>query len=813
MSNTNTSNTTNDRPQFIVLPKTGMQICREIALPASVRADFDTLKKFVDSVARTQAEDAIVQLVNEHAACDCNNFRHTNWISVDQRDRIFFRLVEVGSETQLELLVDTTHGAGAQNGNRVPITLQDAIAKTTRWIGSLGSLGSIGSSHELGTVYVEDHLRAGNVPGSLIVDFGNSGTCFVFSKEGGGPKEALLVENSSAFDPNYHKRKEREILPANMVLLRAEENNELEPWLVVGERAKELIKKYPSATYMSAPKKYVRDWAEHLKHREPTLPYRGVQGGRDGLHDSLGFVELTLKHMFQTAMACLTNPEGMSLAPRLYPQVARVMLTYPLTWRKSDQDLFKEMVTRISDELFVHDNVIESKFSVELVCSEPVAVAAFALWEQFYHFDRNLALATSTLGNLNGKPELRMLVVDMGGGSTDIACVDVNWEEEESDASTDVYFKMIESMRFNRAGDRLTHIFATSIMSFLSAKYGIDDTLSFDEPSSTRAFTRVKKRQSVSRIFELSEEAKIAVIAGETWRLSQQDEEDLLAHFDAVTGGVANAQIESGPHYEVTIQQLEEWVQADRQCSETEGEPGFMDIFLYLEELTNGLRKREREPNLIVLSGRTSRIPFIRNLVAEHTGLPLHRVRTLADLLPDQLKVRDYNNIDKLAVALGAQRFRFGDNIRFKALESEAIFNRYIGTVRDCPHGLRINDAKIKPGDATPASFEVTVQPEKAIRIGHAFREQGVAQVIATLSNQSATEPHTVTVRVCDDYSVELESPNGDVLLTEWVPGGNELIIDNFNDTGDLDRDPDGFLQRIVEQNRQEWVIGEQIAP
>ena len=43
----------------------------------------------------------------------------------------------------------------------------------------------------------------------------------------------------------------------------------------------------------------------------------------------------------------------------------------------------------------------------------------------------------------------------------------------DDDGSVDVSFKMIESMRFNRAGDRISHIIATAIVSFLREKYGI----------------------------------------------------------------------------------------------------------------------------------------------------------------------------------------------------------------------------------------------------------------------------------------------------------------------------------------------------
>ena len=48
-------------------------------------------------------------------------------------------------------------------------------------------------------------------------------------------------------------------------------------------------------------------------------------------------------------------------------------------------------------------------------------------------------------------------------------------------------------------------------------------------------------------------------------------------------------------------------------------------------------------------------------------------------------------------------------------------------------------------------------------------------------------------------------APHEWVSLSEWVPGGDDLIVDNFNDTGRIDGEPDGFLERIVRQNLEAW--------
>ena len=140
-------------------------------------------------------------------------------------------------------------------------------------------------------------------------------------------------------------------------------------------------------------------------------------GNENRLRPVLEFVRITMEQMFQYALAAITNPLNTSHVPEFCPQIARVMLTYPLTWRKVDQELFRDLVESISRQLFVHEDRTKSQFTVELICSEPMAVAAFVLWENFFHFDtHNLRMAASTLGNTDGNDELRMLVVDMGGG-------------------------------------------------------------------------------------------------------------------------------------------------------------------------------------------------------------------------------------------------------------------------------------------------------------------------------------------------------------------------------------------------------------
>jgi hypothetical protein len=776
-------------PQLIVLPNTGIQICRGFFVNLmSVDTHWKTLSKLAEKISKQQVEHEVMQLIKDHIACDqglAENDR-TDWIACDLNEFLFFRLTRAGDEIHLDLVVDTQNGAGAQINNKVPVLLE-----TGSFI--------FHKRHHLANIYVEEHQKARNEIGSLIMDFGNSGSTFIFSKSGTGPLQARIVQATNPFDPRYKERPEnqRNILRSNMIVLRVDRNESDAPWIVMGDRAKELINDAPMATYLYAPKKYVRYWPERLKAAEPSTKFRGFIGQRDGLHPMLDFVQHTLDHIFQQVLSSLTNPQGTSDAPEFYPQIARLMLTYPLTWRKADRELFKLMVEKAASHILVQEKSIKKRFEVELTCSEPVAVTAYVLWETLFHFGTpNLGLMASSLGNMQGTPELRMLVVDIGGGSTDIACVDIHWTVREDDKSVDVTFQMIESMRFNRAGDRVSHIIATAIYQYICQKYDIKESLDFQKESYHSAFTLSYKRKAISKISALAEEVKITFSEKAQWVLSPKDERDLIHYFQPL--GVEEAKVEQEPRLNIKRSTLQDWIEADRQSLETNGEPGFMDIFLYLEELCETLAAKNRTPHIVVLSGRSTRLLFIKAMLVEYTQLPLHRIRTLEQILPDSMRVLGFKNMDKLAVVCGAQRFRFGDHVRFATLEDEPIFNRYIGMVFETPMGLKLKKIHILPGDGKPQTITVTVNAGVDVRIGHAFREEGIAQVIANLSNNSPMEEYEVELNILDDYSVEM-SPHKHVFLSEWVPGGNDFIVDNFNDTGKIDAEPEGFLKRIVE--------------
>ena len=167
----------------------------------------------------------------------------------------------------------------------------------------------------------------------------------------------------------------------------------------------------------------------------------------------------------------------------------------------------------------------------------------------------------------------------MGGGSTDVAVVEVDWVKQ-SDRSVDVHFQLLESMRFNRAGDRISHLIATSIREFLRMKYNVIESLSLRSNTSNIDFNDRQKRHAISKIFELSEAAKAALSTPgfEAGELRQEDEAALIALFKPLLeahGTTGLQALQSAPRrLVINHETLARWARADRQCSESNNEPG-----------------------------------------------------------------------------------------------------------------------------------------------------------------------------------------------------------------------------------------------
>jgi hypothetical protein len=359
---------------------------------------------------------------------------------------------------------------------------------------------------------------------------------------------------------------------------------------------------------------------------------------------------------------------------------------------------------------------------------------------------------------------------------------------------------------------------ATALWTFLREKYGITETLDFRTPSANPGFDLNKKRQTVSKITELVEQAKRALVEPppadapfDGWTLPDEAEEHLRVSLAPVIQQPNDLAGEPHQVLSLSLPVLQKWIEADVGSARTRGEPGFIDVFFYLQELAQTLAASKRPPHLVILSGRTTRLPFIKRLAAHYLRMPLHRIRTLGEMLPDALKGPDHENIDKLAVVYGAHRFRFGTPIhfRYQTRAEDDVFHRFIGTVSETPQGLRLNRILVKPGDTAPRTCKLKLAPTATIRLGHAFRSDGRVEVLASVNNTNPQEKE-VEFDLKDDYRIEKKptpQPDG-VYINEWVPGGTTDIVDNFNDTGRIDCEPEGFLRSIVVQNRDEWIKG-----
>ncbi|MDW8267145.1 MAG: hypothetical protein RMJ52_17630 [Gemmataceae bacterium] len=792
-------------PQFIVVPMTGLQICRRLPLVHLSEDQRATIWKTASFFSeKPPVRNPLLPIIQKHIACD-QKVDASNWVACAPNEAVFFRLTRVGSDLFVDLALDTHNGAGRMVGNKVDCCVDTGIWPFVR-------------KHQLASFYVESNHQPRNVLGTLIMDFGNTATSFIFAPHGAAPLNTRPVTLHNPWDPfdgDEEKRPRRDkcILRSTMMLLWVPDSDRIEPWLVLGRRAEELIAiENPLVTSLYAPKKYVRDWPEHLRPQEPTTTCTGLLGQRNGLVPKLQLVQLALKNMLVTAVSSLTNPNFASVTPEIYPQIARVLLTYPLTWRDSDRELFRRLVYGAAEKLFVLPDALREQFRVELVCSEPVAVAAYVLWEVFFHFlsfgtqGSNLlepSLASGFLGNPDGTRTVRILVLDIGGGSTDIALIEAEWALAEDGASVNVTFQVLESLRFNRAGDRLSHMMATAILEFVRSKYNVPrESLDFATPSSQPAFTLQYKRQVVSRIAELVEAAKGKLSQGSpSWVLEQESEGALASLFQGFVDLGSLEQLASQPpRLEITCAMLRQWLEADQASVKTRGEPGFMDIFNHLAELRESLVLHNQMPHLVILSGRTSRLPFLKEMTARHLQLPMHRVRTLTELLPEALKGPDHADMDKLAVVFGAHRVRFGDPIHFVQRPEESKFRRFVGFVAETMSGLRLNRILAEPGESWPKTVQARLPASSTVLIGHSFRrESNRAEVIAILTNYDA-EPRDVEIDLENDYCVRMKRVKGNerVVLTEKVPGGNDIIVDNFNDTGRIDEEPPGWLRSIV---------------
>ncbi len=799
--------------QFTVMRLTGIQIYRRLSiihLPEQVQqAVWEAAVAGKGKPPRIANE--LLGIVSDFAACD-QLLEASDWMACSPTDGVFFRLLRVGTSLAADLMIDTQAGAGRMERNLIycVIDMGWPFWKTR---------------HHLASFFVSPNDIPRNEPGSLIMDFGNTATSFIFARQGALPQDARPLALHNPFDIWDERRTlaDKQIFRSTAMLIRIQDNPATKPWLLLGMAAEERIPTIdPLVTSVWAPKKFIRDWPEHLRPQEPTVACQGVVGQRTFPVPTLYFVELAIEQMLTLAISSQTNPHFHSHQPDYYPQIREVLLTYPLTWREQERSLFANMVRSVAQRQFVLPEPFREQFQVQMVCSEPVAVAAYVLWEVFFHFlsqspdgaiFNKPCLVSSMLGNLEGEPEIRLLVLDVGGGSTDIALVQANWNVEQGTegVNLNVHTRVLESLRYGRAGDRLSHIMATAILEFMRQRYGLNEVLDFNMPAMNPGFTRAYKRAAISEISSLVEKAKtwLATYPEIPWALAPDDEAYLLTLLEqARSPDNQTAPSNGAQRIEISIDVLRHWVDRDRQSMKTRGEPGLMDVFFDLKELGKVLRANGQFPHLVLISGRTSRLSFFKELTMQYLGLPAHRVRAIADVMPSSLSGVDRENIDKLAVVHGAHRFKFGYPIRFTHHQDEPVFRRYIGVLTPDASGWRLgNRVFAAPGDSQPQTCPLRLSPNNTLQIGHAFRRDGArAEVIATVENLTS-EWQDIEIDLINDYHVALNRCQnaGAVRLSEHFTGGT-VIVDNFYDTGRIDREPDGLLREIVLSNEQDWL-------
>jgi hypothetical protein len=784
-----------DKPfHFITLPNTGLQICRGFPLQHVSDDAYQWVWGAACQLGQRDKDTENVKLLTESLAVDQIDIENASgWIVVDDQNMIHFRLTRAseGAIPKMDIVIDTRSEAGRACGQVI-----DLIA------------GRLLAEKVVGKIVVENPDRAAGVRGELIIDYGNSGITAVWFPVGEGAGQEKLLKINEPYDRSWRQRADTDrTIPSSCIAAIKVLGNELiDPWIIMGKQAEEFLKNHPNCTYQFAPKKYVRFWPEHLKSLEPTTAIRGKVGVRQGLHPALKVVGMGVRNLLSNILASIINPNYAATEPAVYPKIDSVMLTYPLTWRENDRAVFKDLFQEAAKE-FLHGGAggLEGKgSSVELICSEPVAVAAYFIWESiFYYRLEALDFMAGAWGKSAHEPALRMLVLDIGGGSTDIAVVESSWQPRD-DGTVDVRFKMIENMCFNRAGDRLTHLILTALRDYICKKHELPKNLAFDQADNDPNFSPENKRHVVSCLSDLAEKAKRYLSKAENAKpfpLEPGDEMSILNAYGPVAAHLVNeAAVSQGSTFTLSREMLKKWVEQDRQRRENNGQTGFMDIFNFLEDLGEALKERGQFPHVAVLSGRSTRLPLIKELVVEKLDMPAHRVRTLEQLLPLTVQRPGHENPDKISVVIGGNRFRSAGNTRFIPVPEEKIFKRFIGVVGMEPEGRFLNRLQIKarPGEDSPRTVVVTVPPQGNVELGHSFRETSTAHVMAVLSN-ATDEEKTVTVDLVDDHEIRLHELPG-VSLREWVPGGDDLIMDNFKDTGEIDNEPPDFIERHVIQ-------------
>ena len=264
---------------------------------------------------------------------------------------------------------------------------------------------------------------------------------------------------------------------------------------------------------------------------------------------------------------------------------------------------------------------------------------------------------------------------------------------------------------------------------------------------------------------------------------------------------------EDGPRLTITQDVFREWVEGDQQSRETEGKPGFMDIFRLpgrLEVQPGGSRP-PAEPDdpqrPVDADCRSSRNWRHATSGCRRTGSAPSTISC-----PSRSRART----TRTSTSWRSSEARSGSDSETTSDSSPCPTSRSStdSSARsdETRRGLELNTILVSPGDSRPRTITLEIEPLRDVRIGHAFRRNSLAEVMATFSNTSPNRKHKVTIDILDDHTVRM-GKHEEILFSEWVPGGTDIIVDNFNDTGRIDREPAGFIEKIICKNKDKWIV------
>ncbi len=490
-------------PVFNVYPQTGFQIRKDIPIDDILRQlttgdiDEDFWSNVWEYAVRQQNE--VTESLRDNVAVHPEEDAY--WICVpDDYHGMFFRLRKDNSgKYWLDMAINThlypvdRRSIGVCN---VPL-LSEKNLKDPKALIKIAEFQVLPNKG----VQNSDEMAGSCILGDLVIDFGNTGVTAGFIHE--AQLELLPIDNP--WDPcDYMNMRDndsqRQIFHSNQLLFRLESG--IEPamqnmddsltkgvegnhflnklWWISGERACEMAKNVPvNVTYLFSPKKYIRKWKSD-ETQQPTITLRGMNQIYYESFKSADIVKETLRSLLKMIIASFVNPHFNNSDPVRRPLINRIILTYPLTWRSQDKQFFKDMFQEIAKETIpIH---LSDNFAVEMsYYNEPYCVMGYLVSEiihQFGGINGSFEMVRSIMGNFN-KPDddSRILIFDIGGGSTDIALVDVALPSDRNDVRN-CCLDLKATMRFNRAGDRISHIISTAIWEHIRKSRNIPFALS-----------------------------------------------------------------------------------------------------------------------------------------------------------------------------------------------------------------------------------------------------------------------------------------------------------------------------------------------